>query len=188
MGNQMLDEILAAYKFLNEYAKGDGGEIHKFVKGLILSNLVMDSIRSVLSPEKRATWGQIRDGDKLSKEIDAIVFRGEIEKKWSDAGYGKDIGYAIVPSAQVIAAVETRGADNEMTFDKHEKMLKEKLKPFCTEIYQVYLTAESKKPLTTDDHRSELKRRGYKDVFYLSSKGGPNVEEWERFVETMRRL
>lgn len=183
-----LDSILNASKFLNGYAKGAGNEIHKFVKGLILSKRMIKAIESVLPSGKKVAWGQIRDGQRLSKEIDAIVFQGDIETNWNEAGYGSDIGYFVVPSTQVIAIIEIRGADNEMTTEEHEKLPRDKLIPFCRKVYQVYLYAESKKPGTTEKHLTDLKRSGYADVFYLSSRGIPNTTDWTRFIKTMRGL
>jgi len=84
-----------------ELAKRGAGSLPPFIEGLIASSLLIEEIKQDLDPRFSVKWGQVigKKGE-LSKEVDAIIFKGKPLYEW------QNIGYAIIPQDQVKAAIE----------------------------------------------------------------------------------
>jgi len=162
---------------------GGHGKIPTFVEGLILSSLLIEEIKQDLPNEYSVMRGQaIKDNGELSKEIDAIIFSGKPYYEW------QNIGYAIIPSKQIRAALEVNTWFGSGVSKQDEyKDLYEQLKPFSPEVF-LFCFHDDVSDAKINEHKTMLKSFGYKDVFILKRDDTLLENDWYRFVQTIRQL
>lgn len=181
-----LGQVLELYKLSK---RGTG--IHPFVVGLIGSSSLIEEIRRDLSPKYSVKWGQIISGDKISKEVDIIIFEGKPFYEW------ENIDYALVPQEQVKAVIEVETDFGTKKLDKY-KTLFDELKEFISPqhsfpIYLFFFYNKIENQQIIDAKIKQLKGFGYKDVFILRYVKKEKEERyfedhWIRFINMIKTL
>lgn len=170
---QELDELLSKSTPYSLSSPSSGNPtLHDFVKGLILSTNIIDLIDKKIPNGFRVDWGQILNGNTLSKECDIIIYRGKPYYKEIE---NHSIRFVLVNKEQTRIVIQVKSSIRSVDTD---------IKNYCKELKKfvpnVWLIAEY--CWATSDRRinqikKELKNAGYNQFFYFCIKNDRTLKE-----------
>ena len=158
-----------------------------FARGLIFSSSLLEEISQDMPRQYSAGWGQMMTEDgTLSREVDIIVYEGTPFHVWRTSV----MRFTIVPKDQVKAVIE---CCEYLAPTSHHKEHVDNLSNFAEKRYLYAECCWTKRRRTCGKRRQKFLDMGYSDVFclyrwYYGTDKEANVEDWCRFLQTVRGL
>jgi len=181
---QELDELLAkSTPYALSSPKFGNPTIHDFVKGLILSTNIIETIDKHIPNGYRVDWGQVideKDSNVLSKECDIIIYRGKPFKLIEN----KRIKFVLVTKKQVKIVIQVRSNIHTVTED--DKTYCRELKKFVQKVWYITECCWARNKSRVKIIKDRLKVAGYEQFFYLYRMNDESLEktiDYEPFIK-----